>query len=122
MLPLPALLSITVLFYSLAVAAVVLLYIFYTKPDGCAEHKLFISLNLILCVIVSIVSVLPKVQVRRPPSFLTDDAELVGVWEIDRVCFRFQEVQPYSGLLQSSFITIYTMYVTWSAMTNNPSK
>ncbi|XP_048849839.1 serine incorporator 1-like [Brienomyrus brachyistius] len=89
-----ALLSITGLFYSLALAAVVLLYIFYTKPDGCTEHKLFISLNLILCVIVSIVSVLPKVR----------------------------EAQPYSGLLQSSFITIYTMYVTWSAMTNNPNR
>ncbi|XP_072561808.1 serine incorporator 1-like isoform X1 [Paramormyrops kingsleyae] len=89
-----ALLSITVLFYSLALAAVVLLYIFYTKPDDCAEHKLFISLNLIVCVVVSIVSVLPKVR----------------------------EAQPYSGLLQSSFITIYTMYVTWSAMTNNPNR
>jgi hypothetical protein len=46
---------------------------------------------MILCVIVSIVSVLPKIQ----------------------------EVNPRSGLLQSSVITAYTMYLTWSAMTNN---
>lgn len=33
-----------------------------------------------------------------------------------------QEAQPSSGLLQASLISLYTMYVTWSAMTNNPSK
>ncbi len=32
-----------------------------------------------------------------------------------------QEAQPSSGLLQSSLISLYTMYVTWSAMSNNPS-
>lgn len=33
-----------------------------------------------------------------------------------------QETQPSSGLLQASLISLYTMYVTWSAMTNNPSE
>lgn len=33
-----------------------------------------------------------------------------------------QDASPQSGLLQSSLISLYTMYVTWSAMTNNPSK
>ncbi|KAJ8267687.1 hypothetical protein COCON_G00128590 [Conger conger] len=88
------LLFFTILFYSLAFAAVVLFYLFYIQPDDCAEHKVFISLNLIFCIIVSIVSILPKVQ----------------------------EAQPQSGLLQSSLITLYTMYVTWSAMANNPNR
>ncbi|KAM7382689.1 hypothetical protein PAMP_002408 [Pampus punctatissimus] len=88
------LLSFTVLHYALAITAVVLFYIYYTQPDDCTEHKVFISLNLILCVIISIVSILPKIQ----------------------------EAQPHSGLLQASLISLYTMYVTWSAMTNNPNR
>ncbi len=37
-------------------------------------------------------------------------------------CMCLQDASPQSGLLQSSIITMYTMYITWSAMTNNPSK
>lgn len=33
-----------------------------------------------------------------------------------------QESQPRSGLLQSSIVTLYTMYLTWSAMTNEPGE
>lgn len=89
-----ALLSVTFIHYALAFTAMVLFYVYYTKPDDCTEHKVFISLNFIFCVIVSVVSVLPKVQ----------------------------DVQPSSGLLQASLISLYTMYLTWSAMTNNPNK
>uniref|UniRef100_A0A3P9A626 Serine incorporator 2, like n=1 Tax=Esox lucius TaxID=8010 RepID=A0A3P9A626_ESOLU len=88
------LLLFTFLHYALALTAVVLFYVYYTQSDNCTEHKVFISLNLIFSVIISIISVLPKVQ----------------------------EAQPQSGLLQASIISLYTMYVTWSAMTNNPSE
>ncbi|KAM4842353.1 serine incorporator 3 [Thomomys bottae] len=84
----------TSFFYILAIISVGLLYKFYTKPDGCTENKFFISINLILCVVVSIVSIHSKVQ----------------------------ECKPYSGLLQSSIITLYTIYLTWSAMTNEPDR
>lgn len=89
-----ALLFVTIVNYAAAFTAVVLFYVFYTRPDDCTEHKVFISLNLLFCIVVSVVAILPKVQ----------------------------EAQPSSGLLQSSLISLYTMYVTWSAMTNNPNR
>nr|XP_033818983.1 serine incorporator 3 isoform X2 [Geotrypetes seraphini] len=89
-----ALLSVTGLSYILSAVSVVLFYIFYTMPDDCAMNKFFISFNMILCIIVSIISILPKVQ----------------------------EHQPQSGLLQSSLITLYTMYLTWCAMSSEPDR
>ena len=62
-----ALLTVTVLNYILAFAAIVLFYLFYTQPDDCTEHKVFISLNLIFCIVVSVIAVLPKVQVSMKP-------------------------------------------------------
>uniref|UniRef100_H0V3C6 Serine incorporator 2 n=1 Tax=Cavia porcellus TaxID=10141 RepID=H0V3C6_CAVPO len=84
----------TLLFYALSIAAVTLLFIYYTHPGTCHEGKIFISLNLVFCVCVSIVAVLPKVQ----------------------------EAQPNSGLLQASVVTLYTMFVTWLALSNVPDQ
>ncbi|XP_036805269.1 serine incorporator 3-like [Oncorhynchus mykiss] len=53
------LLLFTFLHYTLAFTSVVLFYIYYTQPKDCTKHKVFISLNLIFSVIISI---LPKVQ------------------------------------------------------------
>lgn len=78
--------------YGLAITGVVLLYVFFTRPDDCSLNKFFISINLILCVLASAVSILPSVQ----------------------------EAQPRSGLLQSAIVTLYTMYLTWSALANSP--
>ena len=33
---------------------------------------------------------------------------------------RIQEAQPASGLLQAAVISAYSMYLTWSAMSNEP--
>ncbi|XP_044093583.1 serine incorporator 2 [Neovison vison] len=84
----------TLLFYTLSIAAVTLLFIYYTHPGTCYEGKVFIGLNLTLCFCVSIVAVLPKVQ----------------------------EAQPNSGLLQASVITLYTMFVTWLALSSVPDQ
>ncbi|CAK9305155.1 unnamed protein product, partial [Gordionus sp. m RMFG-2023] len=79
--------------YLLSLACVVLFFIYYGN-NGCQLHQFFISFNLILCIIFSVISILPKIQ----------------------------EVQPRSGLLQSSVITLYVMYLTWSAMSNEPDQ
>ncbi|XP_030632675.1 serine incorporator 1 [Chanos chanos] len=89
-----ALLAVTVLNYILSFIAIVLFYVFYTRPEECGLNKFFISFNMLLCITASVISVLPKVQ----------------------------ESQPRSGLLQSSIITLYTAYLTWSAMTNEPDR
>ncbi|XP_069808654.1 serine incorporator 3 [Dendropsophus ebraccatus] len=88
------LLTVTSLLYIISIICIVLFYVFYTIPGGCTENKFFISFNMILCIIVSVVSILPRVQ----------------------------EYQPQSGLLQSSMITLYTIYLTWSAMSNEPDR
>lgn len=58
-----ALVSVTIINYILSFTAVVLFFVFYTKPDGCFINKFFISFNMLFCVLVSVVSVLNKVQV-----------------------------------------------------------
>lgn len=87
-----ALLSVTFLQYALTIAGVALLFIHYTTSDDCSLNKSFISINLILSVAVSVVSVLPMVQDRLPNS----------------------------GLLQSAMVSLYVTYLTWSAVANNP--
>uniref|UniRef100_A0AC35TWW3 Serine incorporator n=1 Tax=Rhabditophanes sp. KR3021 TaxID=114890 RepID=A0AC35TWW3_9BILA len=60
--------------------------------EGCGLSKFAIIFNVILCVIVSVISILPRVQ----------------------------EHFPYSGLLQSSFMSMYTVFLTWSSLTSSP--
>ncbi|XP_076012899.1 serine incorporator 1 [Genypterus blacodes] len=89
-----ALLVATALNYIFSFIGVVLFFNLYAKPTECNLNKFFIIFNTLLCIGVSVISVLHKVQ----------------------------ESQPRSGLLQSSTITLYTMYLTWSAMTNGPDR
>jgi len=89
-----ALLSSTVIMYTGAIASTALLFIYYTGESAgqCKLHEFFISINLIISILLSVVSIIPKVQ----------------------------EHLPYSGLLQSSLITLYITYLTWSALSNSP--
>lgn len=87
-----ALMGATVIQYILSLSGIILLYSYYTHSDDCSLNKFFISFNMILCIAVSILSITPRVQ----------------------------EAQPRSGLLQSAVVTLYTIYLTWSAVANNP--
>jgi len=91
---LAALSIVTGTFYAGSITAIVLFYVYYTGEavGDCKLHEFFISFNMILCITLSVISILPKVQ----------------------------EHLPMSGLLQSSCITLYVLYLTWSAMANSP--
>lgn len=75
------------------IAGNVLLYIFYTKCDSNGLNIAVITINLILCILVSVTSILPGVQ----------------------------EHNPHSGLLQSSVISLYCTYLIWSGFASDPS-
>lgn len=80
----------TFLNYIIAIVGIILFYTYYTN-GACGLQKFFISSNLILCAFLSVLSILPQIQV----------------------------VQPRSGLLQPSILTLYVMYLTWSALNNS---
>jgi hypothetical protein len=88
------LLIFTGIFLVFAIAIAVLGYIFYASNAGCGLHIFFITFNILLCIIATVISLLPAVQ----------------------------EHNPTSGILQSSFIALYVMYLTWSAMSNNSNR
>lgn len=70
-----ALLMVTLFNYTVSVVTVVMLFVFYTRPDDCAVNKFFISFNMLLCVVASLVSVLPTVQVHTLHNTHTDGWE-----------------------------------------------
>ncbi|NXD73202.1 SERC5 protein, partial [Eolophus roseicapillus] len=82
---------VTLMLYSVAVAALVLMALFYTHSEGCMYNKVLIGVHGGLCLFVSLVAISPCVQNR----------------------------QPHSGLLQSGVISCYVMYLTFSALFAN---
>lgn len=80
--------------YTIFAAGAILLYIHFTGPDGCTTNKVFISVNVVLCLASSLISVMPYVEKY------TGDAR--------------------AGLLQASFISVYVLYLTWSALASQP--
>lgn len=78
-----ALLSTTVFNYILSFVAMALFLFFYAKPDGCLINKFFITVNMILCMAASIVSVLQKVQV----DIASKKVQLYCVMCSDMMCF-----------------------------------
>lgn len=85
------LLFFTGFFFVLAFVIAVLGYVYYASAEGCGLHIFFITFNILLCILATIISVLPRVQ----------------------------EYNTTSGVLQSGFVSVYVMFLTWSAMSNN---
>jgi len=93
------LLSTTFLIYAATAVGIGFLFHYYAgfynnSTADCGLHKFFISFNMILCMVLTVCSVLPKVQ----------------------------EANPQAGLLQAAIISGYVMYLTWSAMASSPNR
>jgi len=89
-----ALLCATVLMYLVSLALTVVMYLFFMEsPKQCWQNPMFITLNVILCFIVSIASIHPKLQ----------------------------EKNSRIGLLQAAVVTAYTTYLVWSALSSQPA-
>ncbi|XP_019851028.1 PREDICTED: serine incorporator 1-like isoform X2 [Amphimedon queenslandica] len=87
-----ALLIPTIIFYLIALVGIILLFVFFVRPGGCGLNIFFLCSIFILSVAVSIIAILPPVQ----------------------------NAQPTSGLLQASIVALYTTYLTYSALSNEP--
>uniref|UniRef100_A0A3Q1FSW3 Serine incorporator 5 n=1 Tax=Acanthochromis polyacanthus TaxID=80966 RepID=A0A3Q1FSW3_9TELE len=68
--------------------------LFYTHPEACLLNKVFLGINGSLCLIVSLLAISPCIQ----------------------------KLQPTSGLLQPGVISVYVMYLTFSAFTSKPKE
>jgi len=87
------LLSFSLLFYVIVIALVIVMFIFFCKdPDKCELNIFFIVFNIVFVLLISALAIHPKVQ----------------------------SMNPHSSILQSSMVSAYTTYLTWSALLSEP--
>lgn len=89
-----ALAFVTLMLFTIAVGAVVFMGVYYTHPQACLLNKIFLGINGSLCLIVSMLAISPFIQ----------------------------KLQPTSGLLQPGVISVYVMYLTFSAFSSKPKE
>ncbi|KAG1714320.1 Serine incorporator 5 [Nymphon striatum] len=83
------------LIYGVVVVGTIFMASVFTSFYGCLRNIIFVAVNGGLCIICSFLSILPCVEKS------TGDAR--------------------AGLLQSSVISLYVMFLTWSALSSQPS-
>ncbi|EIE81637.1 hypothetical protein RO3G_06342 [Rhizopus delemar RA 99-880] len=82
----------TLLMFSGAITLTGIMYGFFATND-CSLNQFFVTLNMILCLLVTVLCVSPKIQ----------------------------EANPKSGLSQASIVVIYCTYLVLSAVANEPN-
>uniref|UniRef100_A0A8B9HKK7 Serine incorporator 5 n=1 Tax=Astyanax mexicanus TaxID=7994 RepID=A0A8B9HKK7_ASTMX len=87
-----ALAFVTLVLFSVAVGAMVFMAMFYTHAEACFLNKIFLGVNSSLCIVISLLAISPCIQT----------------------------FQPTSGLLQPAIISVYVMYLTFSALASKP--
>ena len=80
--------------YAAQIALTVVDYVFFGSKSACGLNQFFITFNLILCVLVSFLSVTPQVQ----------------------------DANPKAGLGQSGMVVAYCTYLVTSAVANRDDK
>lgn len=80
-------------FLIVASGAAVALYLFYVPHELCTKGQVFVLVNAGLCLVMCFISVLP--------------------------CTK--RVNSNAGLLQPTIISVYVMYLTWSALISIPA-
>jgi hypothetical protein len=88
------LLGTCALFYMLVLAGSTVMLVFFGPPRklGCQSNTVLIGVNLVLSLVHSVLSILPRIQ----------------------------EHTPRSGLFQSAFLSMYTTYLIMSAISSLP--
>lgn len=79
-------------FYILALTGIIILFMMYTRINGCFVNKIFIGLNTGLCVLLSFLTLAPCTTNRNPNA----------------------------NMLQSSVISLYVVFLNWSALASEP--
>jgi len=69
------------------------MFFFMENQKECWHNPMFVSLNVILCFIISVISIYPKLQ----------------------------EKNPRNGILQAAVVSAYTTYLVWSALSSQPA-
>ncbi|XP_008335059.1 serine incorporator 5 [Cynoglossus semilaevis] len=89
-----ALALVTLVLFTISVGAMVFMAVYYTHPTACLLNKFFLGINSTLCFFVSLLAISPFIQ----------------------------KLQPTSGLLQPGVISVYVMYLTFSAFSSKPKE
>lgn len=82
----------TLVLFSVAVGAMVFMIMYYTHAEACFLNKIFLGVNSGLCIIISLLAISPCIQT----------------------------LQPNSSLIQPAVISVYVMYLTFSALSSKP--
>ncbi|KAJ3161277.1 NADH:ubiquinone oxidoreductase [Geranomyces variabilis] len=85
--------AFTLLAYGGVITATVLLSIFYATNHGCGLNAFFIAFNLILCLAVTLLAILPRVQTANPRS----------------------------GIFPAAVLSAYATYLVASALASEPN-
>ena len=79
------------------------------RDGGCGLNYFFISFHLVMSIVISVVAILPPIQNGKVST--SSFTWVYNLWYI---------AQPRSGLLQAAVVTLYTTFLLYSAVSNEP--